>query len=124
MELTSKTIILLTLFSTDPLYKNEYGPAADTARRAIMLYPEVKKDLKTLEKRSFKELEKHTGLDKSDITLTAYAIPFITGQVTTRPFPKIKYENSYIVIRPEITYNLQSQEFNGMLILIYKGKNK
>lgn len=124
MDLSSKTIILLTLFATDPIYKNEYGLAADNARRAVMMYPEVKKDLKTMEKHSFKALERYTGLNKSDLATSAYVLPFVLGQVTTKPFPKLKYENDYVILRPEITYNLQNQEFNGMMILIIKGSNK
>jgi hypothetical protein len=122
--ISGKTIILLTLFATDPIYKAEYGPAADTARRTIMMYPEVKKDIKTIEKRSFRLLENYTGLNKSDLAITGYALPFVLGQVTTKPFPKLKYENDYIILRPEITYNLQNEEFNGMLILIIKRSNK
>jgi hypothetical protein len=124
MDFSGKTIILLTLFATDPIYKDEYGRAADEARRAIMLYPEVKKELKIAEKRSFKMLDEYTGLGKSDLALAGYALPFVLGQVTTKPFPKLKYETEYIVLRPEITYNLRTEEFNGMMILIIKGSNK
>lgn len=124
MDLSSKTIILLTLFATDPIYKNEYGLAADNARRAVMMYPEVKQDLKTIEKNTMKGFKNYTGLDKKDLAGAAYVIPLFTGQVTTKPFPKFKYENDYLILRPEITYNLQNQEFNGMMILIIKGSNK
>lgn len=124
MDLSGKTLVLLTLFATDPIYKAEYGPAADNARRAIMMYPEVKHELKTIEKRSFKALEEQTGLHKSDLLIAGYALPLVLGQITTKPFSKLKYENNYVILRPEITYNLQNQDFNGMLVFIFKYKNK
>lgn len=124
MDISGKTFILLTLFATDPMYKEQYGPAADTARRAIMLYPEVKGDLKTLEKHSFRAIEDYTGLAKSDLAVAGYALPFVLNRITTKPFPKLKYENDYIVLRPEITYDLKTEDFNGMLILIIKRSNK
>lgn len=120
MDLTGKTLILLSILATEPVLKDDYGVAADNARRALLMYPEVKSDMKDIERTANNELYKLTGLDKADLTYAAWTIPVITGRLSTRPFRRLKYENEYVVIRPEIVYDFKSDEFNGMMIFIFK----
>lgn len=124
MELTSKTIILLSLFATNPVLKDNYGMAADNARRALLMHPDVNKDLKEIEKASLKNIKRYTGLDKEDFVYAAYVMPIVMQNISTKPFPKFKYENDFFILRPELNYNLQNKQFNGMLILIIKGNVK
>ena len=121
--ITGKTLIFLSLVATEPVLKDEYGVAADNARRALLLYPEVKSEYKALQKTGEKYLI-DLGIDKDDLVYAAWVVPLVTQRISTRPFKKLKYETKNYVLRPELTYDLQNDNFNGMMVLIIKRSNK
>lgn len=115
-ELTGATLITLSLFAAEPTLKDDYKLAADSARRALMLMPDVKRDMKQLEKSSIRQVENSTGLTKPDLIYFSVAFPLITGKVTTKPFKKLRYKGEHFNIRPELEYDIRSNNFSGMLI--------
>jgi hypothetical protein len=117
--LSGKTILALSLFGVQ---NEEYRNASDTARRALFLYPEVNAEFKELQKRSKNTFYKYTGLQDDDLIYGAWVIPIVTQRITTRPFKKLKYEKENFVIRPELVYNFNNNEFSGNIVLIIKLK--
>lgn len=115
-ELTGATLITLSLFAAEPTLSNDYKLGADAARRALMLLPDVKRDMKQLEKSSIRQLEDKTGLTKPDLIYFSVAFPLVTGKVTTKPFKKLRYKSEHFNIRPELEYDFKNNNFSGMLI--------
>ena len=102
-------LITLTFVSSSPGLSHQYGEAADHARRALLEMKTVKEATKKLERKTIDGFEDFTGMTKEDLIYFAWAVPVVSGRISTKPFRNLKMDIGDGVIRPEVEYRFSGE---------------
>ena len=120
MSMIAEFIIIgLVTVSSSKGTPSEYIRAADSARKALMATPAVKKTIKRATKYTEKKITKYTGVTKEDLVYVSWAMTLVYGKVSTKPFKHLSLKKGNWVVRPELEYTFDSQNVESMLVFNY-----
>jgi hypothetical protein len=113
-------VFSLFLVSASPSLGGDYGAAADTARRAYLLTEDGRNIKDRVDKYGKYIVHDYLGLEKEDVIYVIWAVPLVSGRLSTKPFKGLRWKGKSWSLQPEVEYKLSGDnKFTGELVFNY-----
>lgn len=108
-------LVSFTVLSSAPGISGTESDALDAARRALLATDSVKQTVDYVGDKGKREILNFTGMEEENLIYFIWAVPIVSGKLSTKPFKKLGFHGKAWYVRPEIEYRFSDNDFSSNL---------